>query len=86
MVETTIDLDAIDNHEYIIKPEFDESLKTIKKRLDKVRSDIHQEHKRVGRDLDQELDKKLMLENHRVHGWSLRLTRNVCRSAVVGLS
>ena len=79
MVETTIDLDAIDNHEYIIKPEFDDHLKVIKKRLDKVRSDIQQEHKRVGRDLDQELDKKLMLENHRVHGWSFRLTRNVCQ-------
>jgi DNA mismatch repair ATPase MutS len=78
MVETTIDLDALDNHEYIIKPEFDDHLKVIKKRLDKVRSEIQQEHKRVGRDLDQELDKKLMLENHRVHGWSFRLTRNVC--------
>jgi DNA mismatch repair ATPase MutS len=86
MVETTIDLDAIDNHEYIIKPEFDNNLKVIKKRLDKVRADIHQEHKRVGRDLDQELDKKLMLENHKSYGWSFRLTRNVRAMFPFGLA
>ncbi|KKA23950.1 DNA mismatch repair protein Msh2 [Rasamsonia emersonii CBS 393.64] len=27
-------------------------------------------------DLNQEMDKKLFLENHRVHGWCFRLTRN----------
>ena len=76
MVETTVDIDALNNHEFIIKSEFDEGLRMIKRRLDKVRHEIEGEHRRVGSDLDQELDKKLMLENHRVHGWCLRLTRN----------
>ena len=40
MVETTVDLEALDNHEFIIKSE-----------------------------------KKLFLENHKVHGWCFRLTR-----------
>ena len=75
MVETTVDLDALDNHEFIIKPEFDDSLRTIRKRLDKLRGEMDDEHKRVSGDLDQERDKKLFLENHRVHGWCLRLTR-----------
>ena len=75
MVETTIDLEALDNHEFIIKPEYDEGLRMIKKRLDKVKYEIEAEHKRVGRDLDQDTEKKLMLENHRVHGWCMRLTR-----------
>jgi DNA mismatch repair protein MSH2 len=78
MVETTVDLDALDNHEFIIKPEFDDSLRIIKKKLDKLRHDMNAEHKRVGRDLNQDTDKKLFLENHRVHGWCFRLTRNVC--------
>ncbi|KAF2260798.1 DNA mismatch repair protein-like protein msh-2 [Lojkania enalia] len=76
MVETTVDLDALDNHEFIIKPEFDESLRTIRKRLDKLRQEMDREHYNVGRDLNQDTEKKLFLENHRVHGWCFRLTRN----------
>ena len=76
MVETTVDLDAIDRHEYIIKPEFDEGLKIIRKKIDKLERDIRAEHQRVCDDLNQDPEKKLLLENHRVHGWSLRLTRN----------
>ena len=75
MVETTVDLDAMDRHEFIIKPEFDEGLQTIRKRLDKIKRAMNAEHSRAGDDLDQEIDKKLFLENHRVHGWCLRLTR-----------
>ena len=75
MVETTVDLDALDHHEFIIKPEFDESLRTIRKRLDKLKHDMEVEHRRVGNDLNQDTEKKLFLENHRVHGWCFRLTR-----------
>jgi DNA mismatch repair protein MSH2 len=76
MVETTVDLEALDNHEFIIKPEFDEALRTIRKRLDKLKRDMESEHMRVGNDLDQDIEKKLFLENHKVHGWCFRLTRN----------
>ena len=75
MVETTIDLDALERHEFIIKPEFDESLRILRRKLDKVKYDIDVEHTDVGNDLDQEIGKKLFLENHRVHGWCFRLTR-----------
>ncbi|EEP82010.1 DNA mismatch repair protein msh-2 [Uncinocarpus reesii 1704] len=76
MVETTVDLEALDHHEFIIKPEFDESLRTIRKKLDRLRHDMDAEHKHVGHDLNQDIEKKLFLENHRVHGWCFRLTRN----------
>ncbi|KIW75281.1 DNA mismatch repair protein msh-2 [Fonsecaea pedrosoi CBS 271.37] len=76
MVETTVDLEALDRHEFIIKPEFDEQLKVIRAKLDKVQHAMEVEHRRVGKDLSQELDKKLFLENHRVHGHCFRLTRN----------
>lgn len=75
MVETTVDLDALDHHEFIIKPEFDESLRIIRKKLDKLKKNMDAEHRRVASDLDQDIDKKLFLENHRVHGWCFRLTR-----------
>ncbi|KAI9827624.1 MAG: MutS-like protein [Sarea resinae] len=76
MVETTVDLDALEHHEFIIKPEFDDSLRTIRKRLDKLKYDMELEHRKVGKDLGQDIDKKLFLESHRVHGWCFRLTRN----------
>ncbi|KAF2083671.1 DNA mismatch repair protein [Saccharata proteae CBS 121410] len=75
MVETTVDLDALDNHEFIIKPDFDDSLRAIRKRLDKLKYKMEVEHTRVGQDLNQDIEKKLYLENHKVHGWCFRLTR-----------
>ncbi|MCJ1310033.1 MutS-like protein [Agyrium rufum] len=75
MVETTVDLDALDRHEFIIKPEFDDSLRIIRKRLDKLKHDMHVELNKVANDLGQEIDKKLFLDNHRVHGHCFRLTR-----------
>ncbi|KAI8259442.1 MSH2 protein [Colletotrichum tropicale] len=75
MVETTVDLDALDNHEYIIKPEFDDSLRIIRKKLDKLKRDIDQEFSDSARDLKQEVGKKIFLENHKVHGYCMRLTR-----------
>ena len=82
MVETTVDLEALDNHEFIIKPEFDENLRTIRKNLDRLRRGMDAEHRTVGNDLGQEVDKKLFLENHKVHGWCFRLTRTVSLNAV----
>ncbi|KAI9850994.1 MAG: MutS-like protein [Thelocarpon superellum] len=76
MVETTVDLDALDNHEFIIKPEFDDALRTIRQKLDKLKYDMEVEHRRVGRELNQDTEKKLFLDTHKVHGWCFRLTRN----------
>jgi DNA mismatch repair protein MSH2 len=75
MVETTVDLDALENHEFIIKPEFDDGLRTIRKKLDRLRTDMEREFSEAARDLHQEKDKKIFLENHKVHGWCMRLTR-----------
>lgn len=75
MVETTVDLDALDNHEFIIKPEFDDGLRIIRRKLDKLRHDMDKEFRNAADDLNQEENKKIFLENHRVHGWCMRLTR-----------
>jgi DNA mismatch repair protein MSH2 len=75
MVETTVDLDALDNHEFIIKSGFDDRLRIIRKRLDKLKSDMDREYRNAADDLNQEENKKIFLENHKVHGWCMRLTR-----------
>lgn len=75
MVETTVDLEAMDNHEFVIKPEFDDSLRIIRKKLDRLRLDMDKEYANAASDLGQEREKKIFLENHKVHGWCMRLTR-----------
>ena len=75
LVETTVDLDALDRHEFLIKPEFDDSLKILRNKLDKLDRAMDQEFHESARDLGQEAKKKIFLENHKVHGWCMRLTR-----------
>lgn len=76
MVEQTVDLDALDRHEYIIKSEYDAGLRIIRKKLDQLERDIKSEFHDAAHDLDQEPDKKIFLEtNHKVHGVCMRLTR-----------
>jgi DNA mismatch repair ATPase MutS len=80
MVEATIDLAALEEHQFVIKPDFDENLKNYRKRMDDLREQMVEEHNRVGKDLKQDTEKKLKLEQQHVYGWCLRLTRNVVPS------
>lgn len=80
MVEATIDLVALEDHQFVIKPDFDDNLKTYRKRMDNLRDAMAAEHVRVGNDLRQDTEKKLKLEQQHVYGWCLRLTRNVIPS------
>ncbi|KAG6132807.1 MutS-like protein [Claviceps purpurea] len=76
MVEQTVDLNALDRHEYIIKSEYDQGLRIIRKKLDQLDRDIRAEFDESAEDLGQEADKKIFLEtNHKVHGVCMRLTR-----------
>lgn len=79
MVETTIDLDELDKHNYVIKPEFDDGLTAIKADLDKTLRGLDKEHRTVARDLDMDLDQKVLhFENDKVYGYCFRLTKKVC--------
>ncbi|OAA81820.1 DNA mismatch repair protein MSH2 [Akanthomyces lecanii RCEF 1005] len=76
MVEQTVDLDALDRHEYIIKPDYDAGLRVIRKKLDQLDRSIREEFRDAASDLGQEADKKIFLEtSHKVHGVCMRLTR-----------
>lgn len=72
-----MDLDAVANHEFLIKPDFDETLQELKVRLDQVVEQIPEEQYRVSKDLGLELDKKLKLEKNTQHGYFFRVTRTV---------
>ena len=78
MVEQTLDLDELENHNFVIRPDYDARLQALAEKLKGIRDGLDEEHREVGLDLDMELDKKLHLENSHTYGYSFRLTKNVC--------
>lgn len=84
LVETTIDLTPLESSsasallhtDFNIKPEFDESLITINQNLTSTTDKIKRAHEEVGDDLNIDIEKKLKLEKHQIHGWCFRVTRN----------
>lgn len=77
MVEQTIDLDELDRHNFVIKPDYDDRLKEIAEKLSEARDGLDEEHRRVGKALSIELDKKLHMENNPTYGYCFRLTKVV---------
>lgn len=75
MVEITIDLDELAYHNFVIKADFDERLKSIKEELDQTRDKLDEQHMLAGKDLKMDTEKKLHLENHSTYGYCLRVTR-----------
>jgi DNA mismatch repair protein MSH2 len=84
MVETTIELEELKNHNYIIKPEFNEELQVLAGRISELLNGMDKEHRSVGHDLDLELDKKLHLENNATYGYCFRVSKLVSRYPMRG--
>ncbi|KAI0937540.1 hypothetical protein AcV7_003542 [Taiwanofungus camphoratus] len=76
MVQQTLDLDELENHNFVIKPDYDSRLQALADKLKDIRDGLDEEHQEVGRDLGMELDKKLHLENSPTYGYCFRLTKN----------
>lgn len=78
MVETTIDLSELSNHNYVIKPEFDDSLVNLKDKLETIRDGLDEVHQEVAEDLGFETDGKVLhFEVNSLFGYCFRLTRKV---------
>lgn len=75
MVEATLDLDELANHNFVIKPDFDDKLRRIKDSLDEIRDSLDEQHRLAGKELKLDIEKKLHLENHSTYGYCLRVTR-----------
>jgi DNA mismatch repair protein MSH2 len=77
LVETTVDLEAADHHEYIIKAEFHPELQEIRQNMNGIGSDIQKMARQTANDLGLEFEKKLKYENSSQYGHHLRVSRNV---------
>ncbi|TBU61130.1 DNA mismatch repair protein [Dichomitus squalens] len=76
MVQQTLDLDELENHNFVIKPDYDARLQSLADKLAEVRDGLDAEHRKVGKALGRELDKKLHLENSPTYGYCFRISKN----------
>ncbi|XP_062614834.1 DNA mismatch repair protein Msh2-like [Saccostrea cucullata] len=75
MVEETMDLQQVENHEFVIKPGFDEELQALSQRINDLEDRIKSQLNKVARDLGVEANKVLKLESSSQLGYFFRVTR-----------
>eukprot|EP00158_Paraphelidium_tribonemae_P007365 Partr_v1_DN28219_c0_g1_i2_m76157 putative DNA mismatch repair protein Msh2 len=75
LVESTIDLDAVQHHEYRIKSEYNPELGELKVDLDTFLKQISAEAQTVADDLSLEMDKKLKVDKNSQFGYFFRVSR-----------
>lgn len=72
LVETTIDLAALERHEYVVKADFDDHLVELKEQKSTTYAEMEEEFERVSGLLGTD---KIKFEDNPTLGWSFRLTR-----------
>eukprot|EP00842_Homolaphlyctis_polyrhiza_P002686 jgi/Hompol1/3418/HPOL_006577-RA len=75
LVETTVDLAAIENHEFLIKADFHEELQEARGKMTQTLGLLQTEAERVAISLDVEFEKRLKFERNSQYGYHLRLSR-----------
>ncbi|XP_014219551.1 DNA mismatch repair protein Msh2 [Copidosoma floridanum] len=74
MVEQTIDLEAADKGEFMVKAEFDDELKELKEVMDTKEQKMYSQLNKAANDLDMEAGKSIKLEVHPQYGYHFRIT------------
>uniref|UniRef100_A0ABD2WUW8 DNA mismatch repair proteins mutS family domain-containing protein n=1 Tax=Trichogramma kaykai TaxID=54128 RepID=A0ABD2WUW8_9HYME len=72
MVEQTIDLEAADKGEFLVKAEFDDELKELKSQMDEKEGKMQNLLSKVADDLSMEAGKSIKLETNPQHGYHFR--------------
>lgn len=75
LVETAVDLDQLDNGEYMISPSYEAALGALKAEQESLEHQIHNLHKQTASDLDLPLDKGLKLDKGTQYGHVFRITK-----------
>ncbi|TYI09227.1 hypothetical protein ES332_A09G056700v1 [Gossypium tomentosum] len=75
LVETSVDLDQLENGEYMISPSYDDALATLKSEQESLERQIHNLHKQTAFDLDLPVDKALKLDKGTQFGHVFRITK-----------
>ncbi|KAJ4821928.1 MutS-like protein, partial [Turnera subulata] len=75
LVETAVDLDQLENGDYMISPGYDPALAILKNQQESLEVQIHNLHKQTSCDLDLPLDKGLKLDKGTQFGHVFRITK-----------
>ncbi|XP_047173153.1 DNA mismatch repair protein MSH2 [Vigna umbellata] len=75
LVEVSVDLDQLENREYMISPSYDSTLANLKEQRELLESQIHNLHRQTADDLDLPIDKALKLDKGTQFGHVFRITK-----------
>ncbi|KAI3688849.1 hypothetical protein L2E82_46728 [Cichorium intybus] len=75
LVEVSVDLEQLENGEYMISPGYDSQLSTLKDEQESLEQQIHNLHKKTADDLDLVVDKTLKLDKGPQYGHVFRITK-----------
>ncbi|KAD1443141.1 hypothetical protein E3N88_42819 [Mikania micrantha] len=75
LVEVSVDLDQLENGEYMISPVYDSQLSDLKNEQESLEQQIHNLHKQTADDLDLALDKALKMDKGTQFGHAFRITK-----------
>lgn len=75
LVEVSVDLDQLENGEYMISPGYDSQLSSLKNEQESLEEQIHNLHKQTANDLDLAIDKSLKLDKGTQFGHVFRITK-----------
>ncbi|KAL3512291.1 hypothetical protein ACH5RR_025008 [Cinchona calisaya] len=75
LVETSVDLDQLENGEYMISSDYDPTLSALKDKQESLENEIRNLHKQTANDLDLVIDKALKLDKGTQFGHVFRITK-----------
>ncbi|KAJ1394697.1 P-loop containing nucleoside triphosphate hydrolase [Sesbania bispinosa] len=75
LVEASVDLDQLENREYMISSSYDSTLTKLKEQQELLESQIHNLHRQTADDLDLPIDKALKLDKGTQFGHVFRITK-----------
>ncbi|KAJ1650003.1 MSH2 protein [Dispira simplex] len=75
LVETMVDLERVDHHEYLLRADFEPTLGQLQQQMDEAQQRMVTEQHTVSEDLDLEVEKRLKLEKSSLFGYCFRVTR-----------
>ncbi|KAL4566420.1 hypothetical protein LXL04_030535 [Taraxacum kok-saghyz] len=75
LVEVSVDLEQLENGEYMISPGYDPQLSALKDQQESIEQQIHNLHIKTAEDLDLQVDKALKMDKGTQYGHVFRITK-----------
>lgn len=75
LIEETVDLEQVDQNEYMIKPSFDDNLLKLRSQMSEMEAEINAQFTKAANELKLEPHKTIKLESNNQQGYFLRITK-----------